>query len=82
MAKRKIQSFLILLRRKEILQENHLKKVKESYPEHFIFATKTGIQLFGYGLMSLLHGVLPVFFPRYVSRKIIVLYNKLNTRSI
>ena len=82
MAKRTIQTFLIFLRRKEILQENHLEKVKESYLEHFIFATKIGIKLFGYGLMSMLHGILPMFFPRYVSRKIIILYNKLNIRRI
>jgi len=82
MAKKSIQKFLIFLRRKEILQENHLKKVKESYFEHLLFASKAGIKLCGYGLVSILHAIFPIFFPRYVSKKIILMYNKINSRDI
>lgn len=82
MVKKSIRTFLIFLRRKEILQENHLEKVKESYFEHLLFASKVGIKLFGYGLMSIFHAIFPILFPRYVSKKIILMYNKLNSRDI
>ena len=50
--------------------KQHLKAVNESYTEHFLIATKIGLIMIVYGLMEILHAIIPAYFQTSASNKI------------
>ena len=58
----------------------HPKSIGESYFKHFVFAVSTGIKLLLWGLIAVIHGILPFTFKTYVSSRIKELYHKINKR--
>ena len=50
--------------------KQHLKTVNESYTEHFLIAAKIGLIMIVYGLMAILHAIIPVYFQTSASNKI------------
>ena len=50
--------------------KQHLKAVNESYTEHFFIATKIGLIMIVYGLMAILHAIIPAYFQTSASNKI------------
>ena len=50
--------------------KQHLKAVNESYTEHFLIAAKIGLIMIVYGLMAILHAIIPAYFQTSVSNKI------------
>jgi len=48
----------------------HLKTVNESYTEHFLIAAKIGLIMIVYGLMAILHAIIPAYFQTSASNKI------------
>ena len=50
--------------------KQHLKTVNESYTEHFLIATKISLIMIVYGLMAILHAIIPAYFQTSASNKI------------
>ena len=50
--------------------KQHLKAVNESYTEHFLIASKIGLIKIVYGLMAILHAMIPAYFQTSASNKI------------
>ena len=50
--------------------KQHLKAVNESYTKHFLIATKIGLIMIVYGLMAILHAIIPAYFQTSASNKI------------
>ena len=50
--------------------KQHLKAVNESYAEHFWIAAKIGFIMIVYGLMAILHAIIPAYFQTSASHKI------------
>ena len=50
--------------------KQHLKTVNESYTEHFLIAAKIGLLMIVYGLMAILHAIIPAYFQTSASNKI------------
>ena len=50
--------------------KQHLKAVNESYTEHFLIAAKIGLIMVIYGLMAILHAIIPAYFQTSASNKI------------
>lgn len=50
--------------------KHHLKAVNESYTEHFLIAAKIGLIIIVYGLMAILHAIIPAYFQTSASNKI------------
>ena len=50
--------------------KQHLKTVNESYREHFLIAAKIGLIMIVYGLMAILHAIIPAYFQTSASNKI------------
>ena len=50
--------------------KQHLKAVNENYTEHFLIAAKIGLVMIVYGLMAILHAIIPAYFQISVSNKI------------
>ena len=50
--------------------KQHLKAVNESYTGHFLIAIKIGIIMIVYGLMAILHAIIPAYFQTSASNKI------------
>ena len=50
--------------------KQHLKTVNESYTEHFLIAAKIGLIMIVYGLMAILHAIIPAYFQTSASNKI------------
>ena len=50
--------------------KQHLKAVNESYTEHFWIAAKIGFIMIVYGLMAILHAIIPAYFQTSASNKI------------
>ena len=50
--------------------KQHLKTVNESYTEHFLIAAKIGLIMIVYGLMAILHAMIPAYFQTSASNKI------------
>ena len=50
--------------------KQHLKAVNESYTEHFLIAAKIGFIMIVYGLMAILHAIIPAYFQTSASNKI------------
>ena len=45
----------------------HPHEAGESYCEHFVYASTTGLKLVGYGVIGIVHGVFPFLFEETVS---------------
>ena len=58
----------------------HPKSVGESYLKHFMFAINIGTKLFLWGIIAIIHAILPFTFKTYVSSRIKELYHKINRR--
>ena len=50
--------------------KQHLEAVNESYTEHFLIANKIGLIMIVYGLMAILHAIIPAYFQTSASNKI------------
>lgn len=50
--------------------KQHLKAANESYTEHFLIAVKIGLTMLIYGLIAILHAIIPAYFQTSVSNKI------------
>ena len=50
--------------------KQHLKTVNESYTEHFLIAAKIGLIMIVYGLIAILHAMIPAYFQTSASNKI------------
>ena len=50
--------------------KQYLKTVNESYTEHFLIAAKIGLIMIVYGLMAILHAIIPAYFQTSASNKI------------
>ena len=50
--------------------KQHLKAANESYAEHFWIAAKIGFIMIVYGLMAILHAIIPAYFQTSASNKI------------
>ena len=50
--------------------KQHLKAANESYTEHFLIAAKFGLLMIVYGLMAILHAIIPAYFQTSASNKI------------
>ena len=48
----------------------HPKSVGESYFKHFMFAVNIGAKLFLWGIIAIIHAILPFTFKTYVSSRI------------
>lgn len=58
----------------------HPQSVGESYSQHFLFALSTGLRLIFWGLIAIIHAILPFTFKTYVSQRIIKLHDKIKGR--
>ena len=59
---------------------DHPQSVGESYLQHFIFALSTGVKLIFWGLIAIIHAILPFTFKTFVSQRIIRLHDKIKIR--
>ncbi len=59
---------------------DHPASVGETYPQHFMFASRFGLKLIGAGLAAMVHGLLPCVFERTASSVIKELYPKVANR--
>ena len=50
--------------------KQHLKDANESYTEHFLIAVKIGLTMLIYGLIAILHAIIPAYFQTSASNKI------------
>lgn len=62
--------------------KKHLKAVNQGYFEHGVFAIKQGIYIIGIGAASIIHGIIPAWFPFYAPRHIISLSNMIKKRNV
>ena len=58
----------------------HPKSINETYLQHFLFAFIIGLKLIYWGIIAIIHGILPFTFKSYVSTKIKGLHKKINVR--
>lgn len=56
--------------------KEHLEKSQESYGSHFIWAKIAGLRLIWAGIASIIHGLVPAFFPGTAAKTVIFLYHK------
>ena len=59
---------------------DHPASVDETYGEHFVFATSTGLKLLGAGAAAVIHGVLPFMFETTASDMMKKLHSDLSSR--
>ena len=59
---------------------DHPASVGESYPEHFMFASRFGLKLIGAGLAAIVHGFLPCAFEKTASSVVKELYPRVANR--
>ena len=60
--------------------KKHCEEAKENYFRHMFVALKISCGLFRAGLMAFVHSIIPAFFEKGASSKIINLYNYLNSK--
>lgn len=58
----------------------HPRSVEESYIQHMGFALRFAGQLFGAGLMALVHGIVPCLFEKTASARIAQMHARLQSR--
>ena len=58
----------------------HCDEANENYFRHMFVALKISFALFRAGLMAFVHSIIPAFFEKGASSKIINLYNYLNSK--
>lgn len=56
--------------------KEHLGKSQENYFSHFKWAIVSGLRLIWAGLASIVHGIVPGFFPGTAAKTVIFLYHK------
>jgi hypothetical protein len=56
--------------------KEHLKKSKETYSRHLIWATYAGIKMIIVGCSSIVHGIIPAFFQGTAAKTVIDFYHK------
>jgi hypothetical protein len=56
--------------------KEHLEKSQESYGSHFVWAKIAGLRLIWAGIASIIHGLIPAFFPGTAAKTVIFLYHK------
>jgi hypothetical protein len=56
--------------------KEHLKKSKETYGRHLIWATYAGIKMIIVGCSSIVHGIIPAFFQGTAAKTVIDFYHK------
>ena len=59
---------------------DHPASVDETYGEHFLFALRFSLSLFGAAFAALLHALIPAMFEKTASRKIAELYARTHNR--
>ena len=60
--------------------KKHCDEANENYFHHMFVSFKISLGLFGAGLMAFVHSIIPAFFEKGASSKIINLYNYLNSK--
>jgi len=60
--------------------KQHCDEANENYFRHMFVALKISFALFRAGLMAFVHSIIPAFFEKGASSKIINLYNYLNSK--
>ena len=60
--------------------KKHCDEANENYFLHMFVALKKSFALFRAGLMAFVHSIIPAFFEKGASSKIINLYNYLNSK--
>ena len=60
--------------------KKHCDEANENYFRHMFVALKITFALFRAGLMAFVHSIIPAFFEKGASTKIINLYNYLNSK--
>ena len=60
--------------------KKHCDEANENYFRHMFVALKISFALFRAGLMAFVHSIIPAFFEKGASTKIINLYNYLNSK--
>jgi hypothetical protein len=56
--------------------KEHLKKSQETYFSHLKWAQLAGLRLIWAGISSIIHGLIPGFFPGTAAKTVIFLYHK------
>lgn len=56
--------------------KKHLENSKETYFNHLVWAILSGLRLIYAGIASLIHGIIPGFFPGTAAKTVIDLYHK------
>lgn len=56
--------------------KKHLEKSKETYFSHLLWAILAGFRLIWAGIASIIHGLIPGFFPGTAAKTVIFLYHK------
>lgn len=54
----------------------HLEKSKETYLPHMVWAFLAGFRLIWAGIASIIHGLIPGWFPGTAAKTVIFLYHK------
>jgi hypothetical protein len=54
----------------------HLEKSQETYFSHLLWAFLAGLRLIWAGIASIVHGLIPGFFPGTAAKTVISLYHK------
>ena len=60
--------------------KKHCDEANENYFRHMFVALKISFALFRASLMAIVHSIIPAFFEKGASSKIINLYNYLNSK--
>jgi len=60
--------------------KKHYEDADENYFRHMFVALKISLDLFRAGLMAFVHSIIPAFFEKGASTKIINLYHYLNSK--
>ena len=60
--------------------KKHCDEANENYFRHMFVALKISFALFRAGLMAFVHSIIPAFFEKGASTKIINLYNYINSK--
>lgn len=60
----------------------HLKEAKKRYFPHLFYAVKWGFFLIYTGILSIIHGVIPAFFPFHAPRNVMKIARMLEERGV